>query len=627
MVSRFFRRGALAFLCIGFSALLFAQDPSRPARRGGPGGPGGRERALFREFDRDGDGRLSREERQAARARIRKEREEGGGPGFRPRRNRGPQNAEPPQPGPRVTPAEVRLYPRGGLYRPSVLRTLFLDFEDQDWEKELADFYRTDVEVPADLLVDGRMFEGVGARFRGASSFFTVGEGWKRSLNLALESAGDQKLHGQRTLELLNAHRDPTFARTFLYSRIARRYLPAPRANHVKVVINGESWGIYVNQEQFNRDFVKKRFGDRSGARFRVPANPGGGRGLAYLGDDPQAYQRSYKLLTKQAGEKPWSDLIRLCRTLEDTPPERLEEALHPLLNVDGALWFLAVDNVLINNDGYWIRASDFNLYQDPRGRFHIVPHDANETFDRPGGPGLARGTEIAGVGLDPLYGAEDGDKPLLRRLLGVPSLRSRYLAHVRTVAEEGLDWKKLGPPLEKLQALIAGEVKADTRKLESFEGFRRGFGEGSAEETSPGPRQVLSLRGFVEERRKYLLDQAEVKRAAPRIAKVTHQTLRDGRPVVGVPAEGESVRVTAQIGEGIQPEQVYLYYAIGKSGPFTRLEMAKDRESEYVAAIPPEAVRAGLRYYLEARSTSRGTTSFSPARTEAGALKVKVKD
>ena len=34
-----------------------------------------------------------------------------------------------------------------------VLRTLFLEFESADWEKELADFYHTDVEVPAKLTV------------------------------------------------------------------------------------------------------------------------------------------------------------------------------------------------------------------------------------------------------------------------------------------------------------------------------------------------------------------------------------------------------------------------------------------------------------------------------------------
>src|SRR4029453_9632857 len=36
-----------------------------------------------------------------------------------------------------------------------------------------------------------------------------------------------------------------------------------------------------------------------------------------------------------------------------------------------------------------WIRTSDYSIYQDDKGRFHIIPSDANETFSLPGGPGF----------------------------------------------------------------------------------------------------------------------------------------------------------------------------------------------------------------------------------------------
>ena len=62
------------------------------------------------------------------------------------------------------------------------------------------------------------------------------------------------------------------------------------------------------------------------------------------------------------------------------------------MLDVDGVLKFLALDNVLLNHDGFWTRASDYCLYQEENGKFHIVPYDYNETFSLggggPGGPG-----------------------------------------------------------------------------------------------------------------------------------------------------------------------------------------------------------------------------------------------
>ena len=113
---------------------------------------------------------------------------------------------------------------------------------------------------------------------------------------------------------------------------------------------------------------------------------------------------------------------------------------------------------------------------------------------------------------LDPLTGSTDPNKPLLHRLLVVPALKARYLAHVRTLAEEWLDWKKLGPIATQYQALISDEVKADTRKLSSFAAFQKGLNEDVEQEGFRGPEPVLSLKSFAEQRRAYLLNLAEVK-------------------------------------------------------------------------------------------------------------------
>src|SRR5207249_4545426 len=152
------------------------------------GGPGGQQIKLVQQFDKDGDGRLNREERDAARAFLKTNGSGGrrGGPrgGFG-----GRGGGEAPKAGPHVSPAEVKSYPNASFYEPTVLRTLFLEFEDKDWEEEMADFYHTDVEVPATLIVDGKRYPNVGVRFRGASSFFGVGAGYKRSLDVTVHFA------------------------------------------------------------------------------------------------------------------------------------------------------------------------------------------------------------------------------------------------------------------------------------------------------------------------------------------------------------------------------------------------------------------------------------------------------
>ena len=64
----------------------------------------------------------------------------------------------------------------------------------------------------------------------------------------------------------------------------------------MRVVINGESWGIYVNAQQFNKEFVKEWFGTTEGARWKVPGTPVSRGGLEYLGEDPAAYKNFYEL-------------------------------------------------------------------------------------------------------------------------------------------------------------------------------------------------------------------------------------------------------------------------------------------------------------------------------------------
>lgn len=566
----------------------------------GKGPPMHQTRKILKQFDKNGDGWLNAEERQAARESIKRDggaRPFGKGPG-------GPggfgKGVEPGKPGPHVALEDVKTYPADTpLYEPTALRTLFLEFENKDWEAELQDFHGTDVEVPATLTVDGKKYTNVGVHFRGNSSYMLVPAGSKRSLNLSLDLVDTkQRLYGYKTLNLLNSHDDATMMSTVLCSHVARQFIPTPKANFVKVVINGESWGVYVNAQQFNKEFLSENYKTTKGARWKVRGNPGGGGGLDYVGDNLDEYKRHYEIKSTD-NDKSWQALVNLCKTLSQTPPEKLEEALKPILDIDGLLWFLAVDMALINCDGYWIRASDYSLYLDDKGRFHVVPHDMNECFrpaqgpgfggpGGPGGMGMGMGMmgpppgdilppplqgmlrltdeqrkELAelqkevdgkldkilndeqrkqfkeirergpfgfgpgpgggpggpgggpggpggpggagrGMSLDPLNGLNDPRKPLRSKVLAVPSLREKYLQNVRTIAEKSLDWKNLGPVVAQYRKLIEKEVEADTRKLDSFEAFKRT----TADEPAPGVRgRDMPLRLFADERRKYLLD------------------------------------------------------------------------------------------------------------------------
>lgn len=546
--------GTLALLA-GLTLPLAAQPASgdRPADNlqpadappgfGGPGGFGPRgfgppmnaEVKLRAKFDRDGNRMLDAAERKAAREHLAAN-PAGRGPGGRggPGRRGGPPGfggeRAAPSPGEQLAPADVKTFGDEPLFDGATLRTLFFTFEDADWEKQMEEFHNTDIELPARLVVDGQTYRDVGVHFRGASSYMMVGTGSKRSLGVSIDLVHEkQNLLGHRTLNLLNSHGDASFLRAPLYSHVAQNYLATPQVNFVRVVINGENWGVYASAEQFNKDFTQSRFNTTKGARWKVPGSPGGRGSLAYLGDDPAAYKKIYDIKSKD-DLRSWNRLITLCRVLEQTPPDQLKAALAPLLEVDGALKFLALENVFVNADGYWTRTSDYTIGEDEKGRLHIVPHDMNETFSfgggpggrggfggprGPGGEGFAPGRSVpeggarrggpggGGVQLDPLVSAENQNAPLAAKLLAVPALRARYLGYVREITETWLDWEKLGPVAQAFHALIDADVRRDTRKLSTYEAFTASL------ESDP-----RGLKAFADQRRAFLLAHPAVQAA-----------------------------------------------------------------------------------------------------------------
>jgi len=400
---------------------------------------------------------------------------------------------------PKLSPADVKSYTTESLYDLRILRTLFLDFDGSDWERQLMWLKSTDIDVPAKATVDGKVYPNVGVRFRGNTSYQMVAEGYKHSLALSFDLADKQQhLYGYRSLHLLNSAQDPTFLRSLLAMQLARDYIPAPLANFVRVVINGETWGVYINVEQFDIDMTRRAFGFSGGARWKVPGSPHGQGGLGYLGDNPESYKWIYEIKSKDE-PKAWQDLIKLCKMLNQTPADQLEKTLAPILDIDGALKFLAIDKALATGDGYWTRASDYNIYEDATGRFHVLPYDVNETFR-------------SSTTLDPLAGASDPSKALLYRLLAVPSLRARYMGYLRDIAEKWLRWEKIGPLAEKYQGLIAEDVMTDERKLYSNNAFRNGLTQdGSGGGWGPISSPSISIKSFVEKRRAYLLSYPEI--------------------------------------------------------------------------------------------------------------------
>lgn len=647
-------------LLVALLAGLPAQDPPpdpppgragmrNPGGPGGPGGMGGADLALVSRFDADKNGWLNAEERAAARAhaletrRNQRGRRGGGPPGFGPPGSgapgpggmrggppgmaRGPVDV--PEPAVVVERDAVPQFPGRDLYDEEIVRTFFFTIPTEGWKEEMVDFHRTDVEVPATLWVDGEEYHDVGISYRGNTSFMMVPEGQRRPLGVSLDLADKaQRLLGYKSLNLLNAHTDPSLQRELTYLRICRDYVPAPRANFVRVVINGEDWGVHVNVQQMNKDFLAERFGSRKGIRYKSPANFSGEGGLADLGDDPEAYARVYELLSEDA-KAPWAPLIDLCKLLAHASDAELVEKLPGMLEVDEALWFLALDNVFMDDDGYVTRASDYMLFCDDTGRFLLLPHDSNETFrwggmagrgGRRGGPGAGQGPPgdtgarrggpppgATGPTRDLLAGSADERRPLARRLLSIPAWRAAYVAHVRTLLDEWLRWDVLEPTLRAHHARLDPFLRVDHHQLYGYAAFQASLEAPPPEPgETPVSRPSPSLREFVDGRRRFLLQHVALQGPTPRLANAVIDT---------VPANGNRQRVRARVtvqAEGSAATAAWLHVRHDRYGPDRAFALSDD--GQHGDGVAGDGVFGG-----ESESIKEGRTVFAWIAVYAG--------
>ena len=569
-----------------------------------------------------------------------------------------------------IAPEDVTNFVDHALYDPAVVRTIFLEFPTADWFEELADFYRTDVEVPATMRVDGVEYRDVGAGFRGNSSYFGV-QGKKKSFSLSVDAVDSkQKLYGFGELNLLNCNDDPSYLREAIHAFVARQFTPALQANIVQLVVNGENWGLYANVQQFDKTFLDGEYGTKKGVRWKVPANPRGGAGLAWQGEEREAYERSYELKGKVEDEAgAWQRLIELCRVLNTTPIEDLERVVPGVLDIDAALWFLAIDAALLDGDGYQSRASDFLLWEGPDHRFRPLPYDSNEILGagmrgmrggpggqagppEQGGPGRRGGNGDAPPGGRDVGPLEDGSAPPgserrgqrggrgggpggmmgapsptssplaladqqarpLGRLLLVPRWRAAYLAHLRAISTQALEWEILGEFATSLHTKIDAMAKQDDKALASYTAFGKSLQ--SLQRTAMARHQTLQEHACMQGPWPELSDlRAEVGRHGERDAKLA---------------------VCVRSNDASKVANVWLHVSTAKRGPFAAVVLHDDGQHGDGAAddgvfggsSEPFAQNEAVHYYIEALDDGeQPKAAFLPAAASGRPLRAELDD
>ncbi|MCU0341264.1 MAG: CotH kinase family protein [Spirosomaceae bacterium] len=501
--------------------------------------------------------------------------------------------------------------PSTGFYDETKVQQVNLQFSQPNYWTQLTNNYASKTDLAATMTVNGVKYESVGVRFKGQTSYQGTRNSDKKSFNVSTDFIKtDQKVAGYKTFNLNNSYQDPSFMREVFYYHQIRRHTPAAKASYLHLYINGQDWGVYQSVQQLNKDFLKEWFLTNDGSNWRCepPTSTtgggmmGGGFGngtsaLNYFDDDTTTYKKYYTL--KSSDQKlPWKDLPTVCKLLNKTEIPMLEEAVSQYLDIDRTLWHIASEILFSDDDSYINKGGmDYYLYQDAEtGRFMTMDYDGNSVMSA----NLATWS--------PFFNETRVNFPILNRLLAAPTVRQRYLAHLRTLINETFDEKTAFPLIDKYAAFVDSLVQKDPKKLSTYAQFQA---------------EIPRLKTFITNRRNFLLNHAEVKEAGPTLSETAHYV---GNTKWQNPTADQAVTVRTKAASATGVSRATLYYGTGYYGRFTKTELFDDGKHDdgaandgvYAAQIPKQNMGAWVRYYVEfaANNTAKSIT-YAPAGAE----------
>jgi spore coat protein CotH len=507
------------------------------------------------------------------------------------------------------------IMPTSGLYDKTSVKNVYLNFAQPDYWTQLTTNYITETNIPATLIYEGTTYPNVGVRFRGNTSYTQIGTSQKKSFSIETDFVDvNQTLLGYNDLKLNNAHQDATFMREVLFCRMAARHTPIAKGNYIHLFLNNQDWGIYPNVQSVDKTFLNEWFLSNDGARFRAttetPSSPGGGpswgdgtAGMNYLGATATdaTYQQYYSLKSNDVVANPWQALIDACYSLSTTTSSNLE-TIKTKIDIDKVLWHMACENIFTDDDSYVMKGKmDYMVYFEPEtGRTTSLEYDGNSSFQI---------NAATSANWGPFKNVTNANYPLLNKLISVPELRQRYLAHYRTILNETFTTANATAIVDEIDAQISALVAADTKKLYTTAQYTSG---------------VPTLKSFVTNRRNFLLSNAEVAQVAPVISSAKFHNSVNAEYIAPVANEVANIKAVVTSASGIN--RVNLYYATGLVGNFIKIQMFDDGahndgtagDGTFGAQIPGFAANTYVRYYIEAiANTTVLSASYLPTGAE----------
>ncbi len=278
------------------------------------------------------------------------------------------------------------------IFNQGAIRTYELKVSQANWD--LLNASALDEEyVPATLHFEGREYGPIGLRYKGSGGTLEpcvdedTGELLCDKLSMKLkfsEYDKDLRFHGIKRLNFHSMINDVSMMRERLaYSLFRESGVPAPRATHAWLEVNGEPMGLFALVEQIDGSFARDRFADGEGNVYKE---------VWPVSDDEEAYIEALK--TNRGSDADVSRMMRFAEALRAAEDDAaVAGVLEDWLDVDTLMAYLAVDRAIENWDGivnrvFWEgQEYSHNYYwyeETERDQVWLIPWDMDLSLSFP---------------------------------------------------------------------------------------------------------------------------------------------------------------------------------------------------------------------------------------------------
>lgn len=380
---------------------------------------------------------------------------------------------------------------------------VYIQMAPSDLNLILTDSLYADHEFPATFRYLSTSIDetvtNVGFRLRGNTSRNSAKKSFKVSFN---EFVQGRKWKGVEKLNLNGEHNDVSIMRSRLCNQLLKyAELPAARTSYIRLYINNEYKGLYLNVEHIDEEFLQRRFtSDHTGNLFKCNY----GANLKQIGGSPGPYMSLYELKTNKA-QNDYSGLINFIDILNNTNEDQFTCAIQSVFDVDLYLRTLAAEILLGHWDGYAGNMNNYYLYERPSdGKFVFIEYDMDNTL------GVDWGIiPFENWSTRNIYTWAKGDKPLYDKLLAVPYFKDRFNFHINDLLTTVFVPQNLLTELGLTQDLITQAALED-----EYKSYDYGYTDSdflAAINTTIGGHIKQSLQLYIQQRHTSATNQLQV--------------------------------------------------------------------------------------------------------------------